>query len=258
MDWLDYLFFKNHYQQHSSSNNTTKSNFNSDVAKGISITIVTIFLAIGVFFSILIPLTYYFVIWRRKEHFSQTATSSSYCSWISLRNYITTLPLGRNNAQSVINDNGSFAIFQSTLFSIVMVKSCCKCMKLTAIRSYNVSCWCSIFLLLFARVCLLVLAVVTATYSTISERRKGDTWIAYTQYLTNNSFNVFVVYSVFVIGSQLVFMIVYGIFAIKTNEMFPYTEGMPKWLAKGMSIYADALWVLAELNLVTSILVAMG
>ncbi|EFC35260.1 predicted protein [Naegleria gruberi] len=51
-----------------------------------------------------------------------------------------------------------------------------------------------------------------------------------------------------------------SILACKAGEdsLFPYLSVMPQWLIQAISLYGNALWILAELNLVTETVVSLG
>ncbi|KAF0976684.1 hypothetical protein FDP41_003979 [Naegleria fowleri] len=247
-----------------------------DVGRGVTIALDVVFLVFATTLSILIPILYYFCIHRRhhqREHHRDDSSSQPNldnsqcgCSKTSWKNFILSLPLGERNALAFINENGSFALFQSTWFHIVIFRiggylnrkhdEIEKKQKL-----YNIACWLSTFWILFLRLCCIALGVSTAYYVGSRSVSIGETWLKYTQFLTNNSFNVFIVFMIFVTFSHVIYLcIVIGAAFRNNNSLFPYFDqgALPKWMLQIMHIYGDILWILVELNLVTATVVSLG
>lgn len=264
--------------------------------KGLTYAIDIGFLVFCCFMSILIPLLYYIIILRRKDRFTlyssspslttsggmKQATQQCACSKTSWKNFLLSLPLGPYNTLAFINDLEGLALFQSTWFHVIIFRLLCMSSKrsldvdnafdvgnsssLIVVdspllekkkRLYNISMWISTFYVLFVRICCVALGVTSAAYVGISEVNNGQTWITYTQYLTNNSFNVFIVFCAFVTLTHIVYIcIVFGYSFKKSRDgtlnVFPYLDTAPKPFVTAMKIYANCLWILITLNLVTS------
>ncbi|KAG2385727.1 hypothetical protein C9374_003542 [Naegleria lovaniensis] len=261
------------------TSNMTQQQINT--GRGVTIALNVLFLFVATSLSILIPIIYYFCVMRRynKHHHTNNGeqvysnsepnlenNAQCGCSKTSWKNFVFSLPFGKRNALAFINENGSFALFQSTWFHIVIFRIGCYLNRKheegeKKIRLYNIACWLSTFWILFLRLCCVALGVTTAYYVGSRSVGIGESWLKYTQYLTNNSFNVFVVFMTFVTLTHVIYLCFVIVAALqRKSSLFPYFDNgaLPKWLLKIMNIYGDILWILVELNLVTSTVVSLG
>jgi len=215
-----------------------------------------------------------------------------FCGWRNVKNFILTTPPGADNSLAAINEFESFALFQSTPFQL-FDRLCCLCSNPTTstqefnsisesnvrirsvtsktVKEYNISSWVSSFFLLFVRLGNLALAIVTAVYigkdEFNSNRSFSEKWFDYSKFLTNNTFNLFVVYTTLVAFAHLLYLFIVAIYALKRrkpssgntdNVTFPFSDLMPRWLEKSMHWCGNILWIISELNLVSSGVVAFG
>ena len=218
-----------------------------------------------------------------------------FCGWRNFKNFFFTTPLGADNSLAAINENGSFVMYHSTPFQLLdrMCSSCCTTVSTSSsedlaplfpsennvkirsvtsksVHQYNISCWISSSILLLIRIGNFVLAVVTAVYlgkDEIFKKGNHNPWFEYTKYLTNNTFNLFLVYSSLVLFYHIILMMTAGVLVIKKRKptsgntatvTFPYHDIMPRNLEKVLEVIGNMLWFLSEMNLVTSALVSIG
>ncbi|KAF0980158.1 hypothetical protein FDP41_013372 [Naegleria fowleri] len=216
--------------------------------------------------------------------------------WRNFKNFALSTPLGSDNSLASINENGCFAMYHSTPFQI-LDRLCSSCSTIRSystsehdplitdtnvsvkirsvtpksVHKYNVSCWISSAILLFIRIGNLTLAIVTAAYIYQFESRGDgsvtDKWLHYTKYLTNNTFNLFLLYSMLVTVYHVALLVLAFIYTRKRRGIgsgntdtvtFPYVDIMPKWLEKLLNWSGNVVWIISEMNLVASGVVTIG
>ncbi|KAG2373054.1 hypothetical protein C9374_012900 [Naegleria lovaniensis] len=234
----------------------------------------------------------------KEEHQRSSLVWRMMCffGWRNFKNFALSTPLGIDNSLASINENGSFAMYHSTPFQL-LDRMCSSCSTISSystsehdplitdtnvsvkirsvtpksVHKYNVSCWISSAILLFIRLGNLTLAIVTAVYIYQFENRGNrsvaDIWFNYTKYLTNNTFNLFLLYTIVVMIYHVTLLVVAFIYKRKRNSIgsgntdtvtFPYVDIMPPWLEKLLNWSGNVVWIISELNLVASGVVTIG